>query len=210
MNLTFKRKALALVITIMGSVAGLVACQPKLTPEADCNFVMSSQIQRVSWKGKFPVKLYISPDVPTELRESIRIAASQWNYKLNKEALVIYESDNIPLDANKDGINAIYWEKTWDTGKPEEQARTTILWKGDTINEADVLVNAKDHQFSAFGKLEPHKVDFTSLMVHELGHVLGLQHVAGEPSVMQARLADSTERIVPTETDVNSLKCEYN
>lgn len=210
MKLTFKRKVLALLITITASISGLVACQPKLTPEADCNFVMSSQIQRVSWKGQFPVKIYISPEVPTELRESVRIAASQWNYKFNKEAIVIYESDNVPATAKKDGVNAIYWQKTWDEAKPEEQARTTILWKGDTITEADILVNAKNHQFSAFGKLEPHKVDFTSLMVHELGHVLGLQHVEGEPSVMQAKLADSTERIVPTETDVNSLKCEYN
>lgn len=209
MQILLKHKGLALLILISVSLSGLIACQPKLQPEADCNFVMSSEIQRVSWKGKFPVKLYISSGVPIELRESIRIAASQWNYKLNKEALVIYESDNIPVEPQKDGVNVIYWRTDW-SGKPEEQAKTTIHWKGDVINEADVLVNAKDHQYTPFGSLEPHKVDFTSLMVHELGHVLGLQHVQGQPSVMAANLADSTERIVPTETDVNSLKCEYN
>ena len=209
MALTKKFKAMALSILIASSV-GLVACQPKLDPEADCNFVMSSQIQRVSWKGKFPVKLYISQDVPIELRESIRIAASQWNYKLNKEALLIYEADNIPQSPEKDGVNGIYWQTSWNDGKATEQARTTIFWKGDTINEADVLVNAKDHMFSSFGSLEPSKIDFTSLMVHELGHVLGLQHVQSEPSVMAPTLSQSTARIVPTELDVNSLKCEYN
>jgi len=209
MRKSLKLKALALSIIIAISV-GLIACQPKLEPENDCNFVMSSQIQRVSWKGNFPIKLYISPDIPIELRESIRIAASQWNYKLSKEAIVILESDNIPATPNKDGVNGIYWMTTWVDGKTTEQARTTIHWKGDVIHEADVLVNAQNHTFSAFGALEPSKIDFTSLMVHEFGHVLGLQHVQASPSVMAPTLAQSTQRLVPTETDLNSLKCEYN
>ncbi len=205
---TLKSRALALLILI--AATGIVACQQKLEPEADCNFVMSSEIQRVSWKGKFPISMYISPDVPTELRESVRIAASQWNYKLDKEAIVIKESDNIPTSARKDGTNVIYWNKEWNDGKASEQARTTIHWKGDVINEADILVNAKNHMFSGFGSLDSSKVDFTSLMVHELGHVLGLQHVNSEPSVMNPTLALNTERLHPTATDVNSLKCEYN
>jgi hypothetical protein len=209
MKLSPKLKAIALSIIIASSV-GLIGCQPKLAPESDCNFVMSSQIQRVSWKGNLPIKLYISPDVPAELRESVRIAASQWNYKLSKEAIVVLESDNIPLAPEKDGVNVIYWQTTWADDKTSEQARTTIHWKGDVISEADVLVNAKDHTYSAFGALEPTKIDFTSLMVHELGHVLGLQHVQSSPSVMAPTLAQSTQRIVPTETDLNSLKCEYN
>jgi hypothetical protein len=209
MKLSPKFKALALSIIIVSAI-GLIACQPKLQPEADCNFVMSSQIQRVSWKNKFPVKLYISPSVPMELREAVRVAASQWNYKLNKEALEILESDNIPSSPNKDGVNAIYWVTNWNDGKSTEQARTTIHWVGDTISEADVLVNAQDHTFSAFGTLERSKIDFASLMVHELGHVLGLQHVVESPSVMAPTLAQSTQRLVPTETDLNSLKCEYN
>lgn len=209
MKRTLKFKALALSILIT-SAAALIACQPKLEPENDCNFVMSSQIQRVSWKNQFPIKLYIADTVPTELRESVRIAASQWNYKLSKEAIVVLESDNIPKAANKDGVNVIYWIPDWTDGKTTEQARTTIHWKGDMISEADVLINAEDHTFSAFGALEPTKIDFTSLMVHELGHVLGLQHVQESPSVMAPTLAQSTQRIIPTETDLNSLKCEYN
>ncbi len=204
-----KLRTLVLSILIASSVA-LVACQPKLQPEEDCNFVMSSDIQRVSWKNKLPVKLYISPAVPTELRESIRIAASKWNLEIGKEALLIYESDNIPSTVQKDGINVIYWEESWSSGKASEQARTTITWRGDTINEADILVNAKDHKFSAFGEIAPGKIDFTSLMVHELGHVLGLQHVSGEPSVMAPTLAENTPRLTIEEVDVNSLKCEYN
>jgi hypothetical protein len=204
---TLRIKALLLLLALT-SMSNL-ACTPKLEPEPDCNFVMSSEVQRVSWKGNLPVDLYISPDVPTEFRESIRIAAARWNKELKKEALIIKESDNIPSKPAKDKVNVIYWKTEWNDGKSTEQARTTIYWKGDMINEADVLINAKDHRFSQFGILEPSKVDFTSLMVHEFGHVLGLQHVHSEPSVMNPTLAFNTSRLDPTEVDLNSLKCEY-
>ncbi len=188
----------------------LVACQPKLEPETDCNFVMSSQIQRVSWKNNLPVRLYIASEVPVELRESIRVAASQWNYRLGIEALLIYEADNVPNFPNKDGVNGIYWLTDWTENKTTEQARTTIYWVGDTIREADVLINARDHKFSPFGTLISRTVDFTSLMVHEFGHVLGLQHLDSEPSVMASTLAYDTQRLMPTENDLMSLRCEYN
>lgn len=203
-------KIISLVVMLLCISVVLVACQPKLDPEADCNFVMSSQIQRVSWKNNLPIRLYITPDVPVELRESVRIAASQWNYKLNKEAILIYEADNVPTKAAKDGVNAIYWIRDWTGTRLTEQARTTIYWTGDVIREADVLINARDHLFSPFGSLDPMKIDFTSLMVHEFGHALGLNHVDGEPSVMATTLAYNTQRLVPTDTDVNSLECEYN
>jgi hypothetical protein len=156
------------------------------------------------------VKVYISAGIPQDLRESIRIAASQWNYKIGKEALMILESDSTPTNPNQDGVNAIYWQSTWDANKQDEQARTTIHWRGDLINEADILVNAKDHEFSAFGHLENDKIDFTSLMVHEMGHLIGLQHIQGETSVMNPTLSLHTERFIPYDVDVQSVKCEYN
>lgn len=205
----YKLRTSLLAILILSS-AVLVACQPKLTPEEDCNFVMSSEIQRVSWKANLPVRMFISPEVPVELRQAVRVAASKWNLEIGKEAILVFESDDTPVDAIKDGINVISWEETWNPNKPTEQARTTITWRGDTINEADILVNAKNHKFSAFGEINPNKIDFTALMVHELGHVLGLQHVTGEPSVMNPTLALNTARVDIEEVDSESLKCEYN
>lgn len=199
-------------------ITALAACQPKLTPEEDCNFVMSSQIQRVSWKGQLPINMHISRGVPTHLRESIRVAAAQWNYKLNKTLFVILDQ-NIEnnYSKNSDGINGIYWITNWQY-RAEEQAQTTIHWRGDRIKEADIIINAANHDFAPFGSLEPNKVDMTSLMVHELGHVLGLQHTSTPPSVMVETLpllVNTTEptqpglRQDPAQVDINSLNCEY-
>jgi len=78
-----------------------------------------------------------------------------------------------------------------------EQARTTIYWKGSSIDEADVRVNAHDFHYSIDDITPQDKVDFESLIIHEMGHVLGLQHIEkGHRSVMEALLAsgDSTRR----------------
>lgn len=46
--------------------------------------------------------------------------------------------------------------------------------------EADVVLNARDHVFTDGGEGGP---DLESVLVHELGHVLGLRHVLEEPAV---------------------------
>jgi hypothetical protein len=171
---------------------------------------MSSQIQRVSWKTNLPVKLYISNSVPQEFRETIRFAAAQWNHIIDKEAIMVMDSDAVPANPAQEGINAVYWQTTWDTNRRDEQARTTIHWRGDLINEADILVNAQDHLFSPFNQLEADKIDFASLMVHEMGHLLGLQHIQGVNSVMNPTLALDIQRFTPYDVDVQSVKCEYN
>jgi hypothetical protein len=52
-------------------------------------------------------------------------------------------------------------------------------------------------------------VDFESLVLHELGHVLGLAHTATIGSVMVPSLASGLVRRTPSETDIQALKCEY-
>lgn len=204
----FRGLILLVLLFLTGFV--FIACQPKMKAEEDCNFVMSSQVQRVSWKNDLPVTMYIHSSVPSEYKESIRLAAAQWNYKLGKTFFMIQDGlESLNAESSKDSLNVIYWKNTWEASRSNEQARTTIHWRGDKIIEADLNVNAKDNVFASFGEIAPGKVDFVSLMVHELGHVMGLQHIQGEESVMNPTLAQNTQRAEPSETDLNSLKCEY-
>ncbi len=204
-------RILSVLCILAFAAVSFVACQPKMKPEEDCNFVMSSQVQRVSWKRTVPITLYIHSSVPAEYRESIRMAATQWNFKMNKPFFMIQDGlESLPSESTKDGLNVIYWKTQWEDSKRNEQARTTIHWRGDHITEADMNINAEDNIFAAFGEIAPGKVDFMSLIVHELGHVLGLQHIQGQESVMNPTLAQNTERVSPYQVDLNSLKCEYN
>ncbi|CAN5498229.1 hypothetical protein BH10BDE1_BH10BDE1_24000 [soil metagenome] len=201
-------------IAFIAAIAFLVqACAPKLTAQESCNFVMSNDSQRVSWGPAAPVILYVDSSVPSEFFGSIQNAVNTWNQTLGREVLKIGGwSSAYPKEA-QDGVNVIYFIKDWSDTIRDKQAITTIHWAGDRIFEADIRVNGNPSHFDYFSgpTVVPNRVDFESLLLHELGHVLGLEHPKVETvgTVMARRLDNATLRRVPAPLDVNDLKCEY-
>lgn len=199
----------------------LIGCAQKLEPEEPCNFVQNSQQQRVSWKGQTPIVMFIHESVPEGHRQAIVDAMSRWEHAMK---MVLFKYGGVKVGAAtpaKEGESVIYWFKTWSEEKRTEQARTTIYWTGDRITEADIYINDKNFDyFSDASDCEPGqtelecrvllgKVDLESLLVHELGHVLGLQHNSQNGSVMFESLSSGTKRREPNPVDLESLKCEY-
>lgn len=186
------------------------ACsRKKPSPETSCNFVMNSDEQRVSWSFRTPVNMYVHNSVPQNLLPAIEAAAKEWNTRLNKEVIRIVGWTNATTEARQDGSSIIYYLTTWESERAREQARTTIYWIGDMIQEADMKVNAKDYEFTTADSPESGKIDFQSLMTHEFGHVLGLAHIEAAPSVMAKSLPYSYLRRTLSATDLDSVHCEY-
>ena len=193
------------------TVLFIQACGKKLDPQESCNFVQNSQLQRVSWKDRTPVKLYIHSSVPTEFYSSIELAVEEWNRTLGREVLRI-ELTGVTgsYTPSRDGASMIYWLNSWEDDRRTEQARTTVYWTGDRIYEADIRLNAKFFNFyGGEGNDSFSGVDMESLMVHELGHVLGLSHNDSKGSVMAVTLASGTLRRTPGKKDLDSIRCEY-
>jgi hypothetical protein len=199
-----------LLVLIAGAIGlGLQACAQKPSPEESCNFVQNGDQQRVSWGADTPVVLYIDSSVPEEFFEPIRHAADTWNRTVGREVLKVggwTQSNGVP---GQDGANIIYFLHTWEADRPNEQARTTVYWANDRIYEADIRINA--HNFDFFTSEDPvvGRVDVESLVLHELGHVLGLAHNVSTASVMAKSLANATLRRKIGDIDTNSIKCEY-
>ena len=159
------------ITLVLAFLLGLQACAQKVEPQADCNFIVNSQKQRVSWQGRGAVVLYIDASVPQEFYSSIQNAAADWNRQLGKEVLRIGGVTSRGSTPARDGTNVIYWSSSWERDRTFEQARTTVSWIGDQIQDADVKVNALDFRFSSANQPIRDYVDFESLMVHEFGHV---------------------------------------
>ncbi len=201
------------IATIVAIAFLVQACAPRLSPQQSCNFVMSNENQRVSWGPAAPVILYVDSSVPSEFYGAIQGAVATWNQSLGREVLKIGGWSSAYPRESQDGVNVIYFVKDWSDSIRDKQAITTIHWAGDRIFEADIRVNGNSRHFEYFWgpSIIAGRVDFESLLLHEFGHVLGLEHpqVEVQGTVMARRLDDATLRRTPAPFDVNDLKCEY-
>ncbi len=204
------------------SVNVFLACGrvPKVGPETaeklatesqkDCGFVQNSYGQRVSWKQSLPIKMYIDPMVPTEYDTVLREAAKKWEDVLGR-TLFVFERATWASTPAKDNRNIVYWMNPWNNPDTKLQAMSSLSWTNNQLVEADVKVDAQFYTYFVTYPNSNTDVHLLSLLVHELGHVLGLKHLAnGSSSVMLSVLDYLVKREIPTAEDIADLKCEYN
>jgi hypothetical protein len=202
------------IFAALGIFCGLIlvqACSRPLESQESCNFVQNSQGQRVSWGLNVPIDIYLDQSVPQQYELAIIESLKIWNERQKRQLFRYrgYTGAGSQTPA-KDGISKIYFMNEWEENRANEQARTTVFWTGARIHEADIRINAKN--FTYFTTAEPTMssgVHFESLMIHELGHVLGLAHNEAPSSVMHASLSFGLIRADLTEPDLNSVACEY-
>jgi hypothetical protein len=207
------RFRLALSITAALACAAFVqACSRPLKPQESCAFVQNPELQRVSWKDHLPLKLYLHNSVPVSAYDAIKRAVAEYNSRLGggREIFRIeaYGVDG-PMDPRRDGYSIVYWFSNWDPSRPTEQARTTIYWTGAEIFEADIRINAANFSYYMGENANFPNIDLDSLLVHELGHALGLAHNVTHGSVMNITLDDGQVRRDLGDVDLTNLKCEY-
>lgn len=204
------------VISILSATLIIQACAPK--SQTDCGFVQNVYGERISWKGNIPVEMYLHSSVPDELIPAIEAAADSWKSSSGRPLIRIHRQKiyNLSEQPARDGRNVIYFLNSWEADRFNEQGRTSVYWIGDQIKEADIRINAKNFSFSwsktgmtAMSAANKTHVEIESLMLHEMGHVLGMKHNDGDPSVMATYLASAETRTSLTVMDANSLQCEY-
>jgi uncharacterized protein (TIGR03382 family) len=97
-----------------------------------------------------------------------------------------------------DGVNAVFFQKEW-TGHPSQLALTFTHVSDGEILEMDMAINAEHHLFTTNPDTDWNAFDLENLITHELGHGLGLDHLAGETASM-------FHRIDPGETHKRDLE----
>lgn len=199
----------ALRITFLFYLVLMLASCAKPKAQKDCGYVQNVYGERVSWKQVVPVKMHFHTSVPVAYESAIRAAAESWNKAYGRE-LIRFESARVGGIQARDSQNVIYYLSTWEADRASEQARTSLYWVGDQIQEADIRINGQNYQFyAAQGNANGQAVSIQSLLLHELGHVIGLRHNDALPSVMATYLKANQDRNQLQEADLASLRCEY-
>lgn len=206
----------ALVLSLMLTVQ---ACAPK--SQEDCGFVQNVYGERISWKSDVPVTMHLHSSVPDAMVPAILSAAATWDKTVGRKIFNIVTSPRYtgPLKPHQEGFNVIYLMNDWEKERSEEQGRTSVYWVGDLIKEADIRINGSNFGYywqgqmlskvSKMGAMSAAQVNIEALVLHEMGHVLGLKHKDGAGSVMATYLASGDDRTALAVTDESALQCEY-
>ena len=195
--------ALSILISLVAT-----GCGKKSEPQATCGFIQNQDGQRVSWKTNGLVKLYYDQSVPADMYAPITLAIRTWEATIGRRVFDLQGPLSSPGGPRQDGYSVLYWLSDWDPARVNiEQARTDIYWIGNQLTEADIAFNAKGFRISAHPG--PGEIDAQSLVLHELGHVLGLGHTDDRPSVMAHALPYGTLRQDLKPADSQAIKCEY-
>lgn len=190
----------------------LQACAPKVpAAQEEGGYVQNSYGERISWKGAVPVNIYLHESVPNQFIPAIEAAARTWEQAAGHRLFnIVPQKLTGPILPQKDGMNVIYFMNTWEADLSSQQARTSVYWVGDQIKESDMRINAAKFQFYWNQSLPGvAAVNIEALVLHEMGHILGLKHRDDEASVMATYLSSNTNRTVLYPDDVKSLKYEY-
>lgn len=187
--------------------------QTKLAYEAEsaCGFVQNSYGQRISWKHTLPVKIYISKSWPIQFLADAQSAADKWNAALNHPIIEIVDNSITISDTPvADKKNGLYFMTSWPAEKNLIQGITNLYYSGDQANDADIRINGKDFVYYSYVPQPSHQVHMESLLIHEMGHLLGLKHYQDPPTVMDPLLPYDFTRDTITPSDQQSLNCEYS
>ncbi len=121
------------------------------------------------------------------------------------------------LDSLLDGVFAVYKATSWHNDLPNSALAVTQIFgvrrnSGDSdeyveIVEGDILVNYDDFPFLPE---ENGGYDLFTVMLHENGHFLGLNHTYNFNSVMYPSIGYSTFYIKPGSFDISTIQSKYN
>lgn len=177
------------------------------------------------------VQFMVESDAPDSVVEASINAAASWSDAIGREILTfkgvstskrgqdLYSS----LDDNS---TFVYYEPSWvrTTAKAETTLATTI-WENASDSEAivkgDVILNAQTYVFlDANARIpksvdEDRVVDAETVLLHEFGHLLGLDHISEESdpdSIMHAKtfIGPNMTFREPSQGDIDNIQGLYN
>jgi hypothetical protein len=121
-------------------------------------------------------------------------AIATWNKAIGEEAIIYKGQSDVArgeglYDSLDDDFTVVYSESNWeDTTEKSLRTLGTTIWELDgsgnnSIVKGDIILNDEYYLFQdsyeeAIGEKPGGIVDAETVILHELGHLLGLRHVA--------------------------------
>lgn len=158
-------------------------------------YLLSDVHSKKGWES-YPVSYYADPNLGDDMFLLIRSTFRIWNHAVGAEVLKLEDESGPAFEesleteslAVGDEINSIFKANPWDLLNKSDQVLGTNIWLNDDnsefefMNESDILLNFEHHEIADCSDIESMSyesscTDFVTLLLHEVGHSLGLSHV---------------------------------
>lgn len=183
----------------------------------------SSALSPSLWPSNaFPLNLKISSDFDNDESQAIQDMANQWSSSVNDEiqffdtTATTSEKGTNNINAYNDGVLGIYKLNSWPNEFPSSALAVTQIFGTKRssgsyiqIDHADIMVNFANFSFStdySFG------YDLQTVILHEMGHFLGLYHDSSsvEESIMYPTISRFNANRAPKDRDISNIGGKYN
>ena len=168
-----------------------------------------------------PLQLMISSDFDSDESVAIGDMASKWTSAANSSTNFIESYDASAatnnysnLDDYNDGVVGVYKVDNWYDDLPPTALAVTQIFGSFVgsqirIDHADILINYEYFEFSAGNS---YGYDLQTVVLHEMGHLLGLYHNFDLPddSIMYPSISRFDIKRDLLEYDIQNIQEKYN
>lgn len=206
----------------------LASCQPKTVESDIASGAINAGAPYIWANSSFPRDLQISNSFSNAEVTNIRAMSAAWETAVEGKKDFFTDTNRTPevsaggmnLDAlGDDGINAVYKIIHWPMDLSAGALAVTQLFGrrfniGSSseyvrIEHGDILINEHIYDFRTDDSGAGNTYDLRTVILHEMGHYLGLQHKYGN-TVMVPSVGTTTVNRAPTSIDAVDVASKYS